>query len=408
MNENEIKDGNNTASSSNEPEKDGVWDEHYDNPYARFICKDDDAKIRTNAQNENPYSRFNQKNTEKDAEENEYSTSADAFCAPLIDESAVSKDFSRIGFAFALFTAVTFAVSLIIQMVIHSLNSEFYSSVLFRNLVTPVSLYLFALPILMILLSKCEAKAPEKKRMGFWKFILFVIVAFGFMYIGSFIGNAVMEVLSSLLGYDYGNSLESLIDTKNIWLTAIFTVIIAPIGEEFVFRKLLIDRTQKYGPFISIGLSGLMFGLMHGNFYQFFYAFALGLLLGYVYLSTGKLYLSILIHAVVNFVGSVIAPLLLPISEKLDGIDLNDTEAVMSFIQENIIPYLFVSAFGGFVSAAMLCAVIFPVVFRKKLRLPGGEIKVPQGRLLPVVILNGGIITMLIVYVLEFGLSLLQ
>ena len=39
-----------------------------------------------------------------------------------------------------------------------------------------------------------------------------------------------------------------------------------------------------------------------------FYAFLLGLVFGYVYLRTGKLRYSIILHMLINFMGSVLAP----------------------------------------------------------------------------------------------------
>jgi membrane protease YdiL (CAAX protease family) len=290
---------------------------------------------------------------------------------------------------------------------VYLINPEFYESTLFLNIVTPVSLYLFALPVLLIMLSKCEAKAPKKRKMSFGAFVLFLITAFGFMYIGAMIGNSVMDAISNLVGYDYSNGLQNIIDYDNLWITAIFTVIVAPIGEEFVFRKLIIDRTQKYGGFVSVGLSGLMFGLMHGNLYQFFYCFALGLLLGYIYYSTGKLYITIAIHAIVNFVGSILSSLLVPVSEAMDAIDPNDMGAYLEFVEANIGPLIGLILFGIFTYAAMACAVILPIVHRKKLKLGRGEVVIPKNKILPIVILNAGIITMIILYLLEFGLNLL-
>ncbi|MBR3878568.1 MAG: CPBP family intramembrane metalloprotease [Clostridia bacterium] len=327
--------------------------------------------------------------------------------APLIDEAKVKNHFSTIGMGYALFAAISFAASLVIQIIVYLINPEFYESTLFLNIVTPASLYLFALPVLLIVLSRCEAKAPEKKKMSFGAFILFLITAFGFMYIGAIIGNSVMETISNLVGHDYSNGLESIIDYENLWITAIFTVIVAPIGEEFVFRKLIIDRTQKYGGLVSIGLSGLMFGLMHGNLYQFFYCFALGLLLGYIYYSTGKLYITIAIHAIVNFVGSILSSLLVPVSEAMDAIDPNDMGAYLEFVEANIGPLLGLVAFSLFTYAAMACAVIFPIVFRKKLQIRPGEVTIPKGKIMSVVILNVGIIVMITLYLLEFGLNLL-
>lgn len=52
--------------------------------------------------------------------------------------------------------------------------------------------------------------------------------------------------------------------------------IIGPIFEEILFRKILIDKTIKYGARISIIISALLFGLFHGNVNQFFYAFLMG------------------------------------------------------------------------------------------------------------------------------------
>ncbi len=418
MNENETKDRDTSGADESCGRKDVGSDGQYINPYSDFISKDekrsDPEKEDIRRQNrDNPYSRYYSKRAE-DTEtfdmppEPEHRPSAEAACLPIIDETAEKQNFSRMGLAFALFSLISFSVSLVIQMIVLSVNRELYYTTLFRNLLSPVSLYLFALPPLMIILSRCEARAPEKKRLGFGKFILFLITAFGFMYIGAMIGNGVMDTLSALFNYDYGNSLESIVDKDNIWITAFFTVIVAPIGEEFVFRKLLIDRTQKYGAFISIGLSGLMFGLMHGNFYQFFYAFALGILLGYIYYTTGKLYLTVLIHAIVNFVGSVLTSFLTPAAEALMELDATDTEAFLTVIRENLIGIVGLLLFDVFVYGAMACAVIFPIVFRKKLMLRDQrEIAIPKKRVVPVVILNIGIMTMLIIYVLEFGLDLL-
>ncbi len=381
-------------------------DRDFQNPYSDYARRGDSGSGDFGG---NPYSQY-YGDYEPPREGRAYEPySRRKYTPPLADEERERKNLSRLGFAYAVFTLVTFAAALIIQVIVMAVSREFYESTLFLNLVTPISLYVFALPVLLILLSKCEGKAPEKRKMSFGSFVLFVIAAFGFMYIGALVGNGVMEFLSRAVGYDYSNALNGIVDEDNIWLTAIFTVIVAPIGEEFVFRKLIIDRTHKYGAFVSIGLSGLMFGLMHANFYQFFYCFLLGLLLGYVYYTTGRLYLTVILHAIVNFVGSVLTSFLMPVSDGLGGIDPANTEELMQFIMANIAPMIGLLIFSAFTYISMLCAVIFPIVFRKKLlsRLHTGEVEIPKSRILPVVILSGGMIFMLAVYLVEFGLNLL-
>ena len=325
----------------------------------------------------------------------------------LIDESREKRSFSKLGFGYAAFSLVSTAVAYVIYIIVLAIDTAFYNSTLFANLVAPVSLYLFALPVLLIIASRVEAKKPEKKKMGVGKWLLFLLVGFGVMYIGAIIGNTVMSYLSAITGYDYSNSLESIIDGDKLWLTAIFTVIVAPIGEELVFRKLIIDRTQKYGGAVCILLSALIFGLMHGNFYQLFYAFGLGLILGYMYYSTGRILPCMLIHAAVNLFGSVVSPLISPYLDGLADIDTMDIEAVYSYVSENLVGVAAGLIFTLFVYVAMALAIILPIVLRKRIKLGKPETKLPRGRGFAIVVGNAGVIVMLSVYALSFLLSLI-
>ena len=88
-------------------------------------------------------------------------------------------------------------------------------------------------------------------------------------------------------------------------------VILAPVLEEYIFRKLLIDRLSKYGELTAMLFSATVFGLFHMNFFQFFYAFGLGLLFAYIYTRTRNLLYPVLLHMIINFQGSVLAPWLL-------------------------------------------------------------------------------------------------
>ncbi len=353
---------------------------------------------------QNPYSKYYDEDYDS---ESEPQYAGEAFSVSLIDENKEKKHLSRIGFAYAVFSAISLLASLLIQIIVLATSPSFYETTLFLNLVTPISLYLFALPFLLIILSGSEACAPEKRNFSFGEFAVFLIISFGVMYIGSYISSFVMDFISELAGYDYGNALTGIIDNDNLWITAIFTVIVAPIGEELVFRKLVIDRTHRYGTVISVGLSALMFGLMHGNFYQFFYAFGIGLILGYIYYTTGKVYITMIIHAIVNFVGSILSSLLTPSIEALEALDPADTEALMSFVSENAVAIIFMAIFSLFIYAAMFCAVILPIIFRKKIKIDRGEAAIPRGRILPVVLLNTGVVVMLVVYILEFSMSLI-
>lgn len=228
------------------------------------------------------------------------------------------------------------------------------------------------------------------------------------MYIGSIIGTVVTFIIEAVIGYSTTTGLEELLAGVDLRIVAVYTVIIAPIGEEFVFRKLMIDRLRKYGCFPSILLSALAFGLMHGNFKQFFYAFAVGSIFGYVYYHSGKIYLTMAMHAVINFVGSVFT---LKLSQKLTELGNLAAEGIGSDNFEILVQFgiviLIMLAFLAFMLATIVCAIVLPIVFRKRIILSKGEIVIPKGKFLSTVFLNVGVIIMLVIFAGRFVLSYL-
>lgn len=312
--------------------------------------------------------------------------------------ASVKKDFSRIGFGFVLFSGITLLVSLIIQVVVLTVSEEFYNSHLFLNLVTPVSLYIFALPVLIAFWRDVKPTPPEKRKMRLAEWIVCLIVGVGLMYIGALAGNNVMSFISGITGHDYQNGLNTVVD-GNMWVTAFFVVIVAPIGEEYVFRKMLIDRTGRYGCIVSAIVSGLVFGLMHGNLYQLFYATLLGLVLGYIYYNTGRLVYCIALHATINFIGSVVSSYL---GSMIEGVDLAGDIFV-----EDLGKLLVLGIYSILIYVAMACAVILPLVFRKKLCFGKGEIDIPRGKRVSSIFKNAGMICMVAFYVFEILISLI-
>ena len=87
---------------------------------------------------------------------------------------------------------------------------------------------------------------------------------------GNIIGLALTTVIGLIKGEPVNNALLSVISDGNIWISAIYTVILAPVFEEILFRKLICDRVVQYGQRKAILISGLLFGLFHINFNQYF------------------------------------------------------------------------------------------------------------------------------------------
>ena len=125
---------------------------------------------------------------------------------------------------------------------------------------------------------------------------------------GLFTGNCVLSLLISPSDVtDY--SIVGFI------LQILSAVIIHPIGEEILFRRLFLPRIGEYlpGP-AALAVQAILFALTHyfsgaGNM---LYALLGGFILGAVYLHTGKLMYTIFLQAAVNLIGLFLPVGILP------------------------------------------------------------------------------------------------
>ena len=86
-----------------------------------------------------------------------------------------------------------------------------------------------------------------------------------------------------------------------IWLGILSYGILAPLGEEVVFRGVVYGQLKKVMKVpAAIVLSGLAFGLFHGNLVQAVYATVIGVLLALVYELYGTLAAPMVFHSVAN------------------------------------------------------------------------------------------------------------
>lgn len=95
-------------------------------------------------------------------------------------------------------------------------------------------------------------------------------------------------------------------DTASAAVLFVQLTIFAPLFEEFWCRGLIIESLRPYGNGFAIFVSALLFGTIHANFAQFFYATALGIFLGYIYISTGSLVTTTIMHAMFNSISGLL------------------------------------------------------------------------------------------------------
>lgn len=219
----------------------------------------------------------------------------------------VKKQISRIGWAYVAFYLVSVGIQLLIGKGIQLAGATLPAAIMSETglmLLSQFSMYVFGFPVFYRTMKQLPCwHMQEKKRLTVGDFFLALTICLGTVYIGNLVGQAMMIMSDSLFGTQSINPVTEMVlgmDPFSMFLT---TVIIAPIMEELMFRKLLIDRIVPCGQGIAVVISGVSFGLFHGNFYQFFYACTLGMIFAYLYSYTGRIRYNIALHMMINVIG---------------------------------------------------------------------------------------------------------
>lgn len=95
-------------------------------------------------------------------------------------------------------------------------------------------------------------------------------------------GAELMQWFFGLLGMEFDNSVVTDSVDLNSFSMVFYMGILAPVGEEILFRVLLLRSFRPYGKKFSVLVTAVLFGLFHGNILQSGFAFCVGLILGYV------------------------------------------------------------------------------------------------------------------------------
>ena len=96
-------------------------------------------------------------------------------------------------------------------------------------------------------------------------------------------------------------------DIFSLILTLIGSVLVPALFEELLYRKILCAELTLHGRVFASIISALLFGLAHFSFYTFPYAFICGLVLAFVYLKTGSVRYTVVIHFANNLFGYICA-----------------------------------------------------------------------------------------------------
>ncbi len=142
----------------------------------------------------------------------------------------------------------------------------------------------------------------------------------GTQYLSALVASLVSAIFPSWLE-TYEQMLETAGLGEDITLIMfIYSVLMAPISEELIFRGVTLGIAQRVLPFaLANTLQAALFGLFHMNPLQGCYTFIIGLILGYIIHKGGTIYHVILFHFLFNLWGTTAAQWMINLNPLLQG-----------------------------------------------------------------------------------------
>lgn len=231
-----------------------------------------------------------------------------------------NKSYSHAVLNIGIFTCLSIGLQFLLGKLVWQLfpNLEGSTAENVSYLLAFLPMYCIAFPIYVLLSRKQETAPPKQEKLSIGWFFGYLMIGKALAQVGTYMSMILGAIVSKICGADIQDTtLSDAITGDNPGLILLFAVLGAPIVEELICRKIFIDRVRKYGDGKAIVMSGLLFGMLHGNFTQLFYTAGLGFLLAFVYVKTGRIIYTILLHMAFNFLGSV-APLLMNVDKLLN------------------------------------------------------------------------------------------
>ena len=165
-----------------------------------------------------------------------------------------------------------------------------------------LSSFMFTIPFILVykisgynISETVSLKKPEK-----YLALPLILMGIGFCAFSNIavsIAGSIFEGFGINYNVDFGENPRGIL---GFILSFIATAIVPALVEEFACRGLILGSLKKYGEGFAVIASAAVFGLMHGNFQQIPFAFLVGLILGYITVKSGSIWLACLVHSANN------------------------------------------------------------------------------------------------------------
>lgn len=311
------------------------------------------------------------------------------------------------GWFFMAGIGVIYLVEIALGLIVGRLRPQWLENPNINLLLGMAPMYLAGFPLLILLLKKkVPAEKIERRRMTAGQYALSAIICLGLAYASNILGNILTAVVGLATGEAVENQVLSVATSVSPWLVLVYMVLCAPVMEEYIFRKLIVDRTVRYGQEVAVVISGLMFGLFHGNLNQFVYAAVIGMFLAYLYVKTGNLKITISLHMMFNFIGGFLSTQLIKMIDfegYMEVAAAGDFQAVMEHVMNHLAGWVFYVLFAVFVFGMLIAGIVLFIVSAAKRRFTfdRGEVFIPKELRFNIAIANSGMMVFGIFWIVQ-------
>lgn len=314
-------------------------------------------------------------------------------------ESDAKKTYSRFGLTYSIGQLFYTFLVLILTFILRSINPGFVSSMETNILLTYAVLVLLVYPAMYLAIRNLKKTGIPRKKMGIGMLLACFPMAYALGGVANLAGSIVNGFLGRATGNGAVNPVLDLMTGISPAVMVLVSVVLAPVCEELTFRKFLVDRTVGFGESTAVLMSGLIFGLYHGNLSQFVYAFVLGIFFAYIYVRTGKIIYTILMHMFINGFSTMLFQLLsrgLDVGKITGYINSGDMEAYLNYCMEHAGAIAAAGLVGLMAISFLLFGIILVLINAKKVvffPVPG---ELERNKIFKSVILNPGMLVFII------------
>lgn len=217
-------------------------------------------------------------------------------------KNSYDKGDSSLAFLFAC--VVPLIISFILIFVINiftdlkSVQGELWYLIL-SALITPLTF--LVTPIFINKTEKIPFKTLKIQKINIKNIIFCIIIAL-ICFFGLYNFIDLVNLGLEKIGYDLSSISLPLTNGWYLVLNLFLLGVLPAIFEEVVFRGIIFQGLRKeYGDIVAVFFSAFLFAIIHGSLAQFVYPFVMGIVFATLFLRTGSLISSMIVHLTNNF-----------------------------------------------------------------------------------------------------------